>query len=160
MRLRQITTDRKQFLPLLLLGDEQQSMLDRYLPQSDLFAGYDDDLKGVCAVLKLSDGIYELKNIAICPNARRKGYGRAMIEALFDHYRPDGRTMLAGTGDSPLTVPFYQSCGFVYSHRIPKLFIEHYDHPIIEAGRRLTDMLYFKRDFKNSRNRFCLQKKC
>lgn len=81
-----------------------------------------------------------------------------MIEALFDHYRPDGRTMLAGTGDSPLTVPFYQSCGFVYSHRIPNFFIEHYDHPIIEAGRRLTDMLYFKRDFKNSRNRFCLRK--
>ena len=43
------------------------------------------------------------------------------------------------------SVPFYQD--FVYSHRIPKFFIEHYDHPIIEAGRQLTDMLYFKRDF-------------
>lgn len=51
-----------------------------------------------------------------------------------------------GTGDSPLTVPFYEKCGFVRSHRIPNFFTEHYDHPIYEAGVQLVDMVYLRRN--------------
>ena len=54
-----------------------------------------------------------------------------------------GRRLLAGTGDSPLTVPFYEACGFREDHRIPNFFTESYDHPIYEAGRRLVDMVVF-----------------
>ena len=54
-----------------------------------------------------------------------------------------GRRLLAGTGDSPLTVPFYQACGFREDHRIPNFFTGNYDHPIYEAGRLLTDMVVF-----------------
>jgi hypothetical protein len=57
-----------------------------------------------------------------------------------------GKRLLAGTGDSPLTVPFYEVCGFRESHRIPNFFTENYDHPIFEAGRRLTDMVVFVRE--------------
>ena len=38
----QVTEDKKRYLPLLLLADEQESMIDRYLEQGDLFALYDD----------------------------------------------------------------------------------------------------------------------
>ena len=47
-----------------------------------------------------------------------------------------------GTGDSPLTLPFYRSCGFRESHRVKNFFTTHYDHPIFEAGRQLVDMVY------------------
>jgi len=53
--------------------------------------------------------------------------------------------MLVGTGDSPLTVPFYQKCGFTEHHRVKNFFTDNYDHPIFEAGIQLVDMVYLSR---------------
>ncbi len=50
-----------------------------------------------------------------------------------------------GTGDSPLTIPFYKKCGFTYSHKIENFFIDYYDHPIFEMGVQLKDMIYLQR---------------
>lgn len=50
MRIEKITTDKKRFLELLLLGDEQEDMIDRYLERGDLFALFDPDLKSLCVV--------------------------------------------------------------------------------------------------------------
>ena len=50
-----------------------------------------------------------------------------------------------GTGDSPLTIPFYEKCGFVRSHIIPNFFTDNYDHPIYEDGVQLVDMVYLQR---------------
>ena len=51
MEIKQICENKKQFLELLLLADEQESMIDRYLERGELFALYDDgDLKSVCVV--------------------------------------------------------------------------------------------------------------
>ena len=54
--------------------------------------------------------------------------------------------MYVGTGDSPLTLPFYEKCGFKESHRVKDFFIENYDNPIYECGKQLTDMIYLKKD--------------
>ena len=69
-----------------------------------------------------------------------------VIQYLFGHYAGRCRTMLVGTGDSPLAIPFYENCGFTYSHRIPDFFTDNYDHPIYEAGKQLKDMVYLKRN--------------
>ena len=122
-------------------------MIDRYLERGELYALYDNsELVSVCVITQEGEGIYEIKNIATYPQYQRKGYGRQLIHFLFEHYRRKCHTMLVGTGESPLTVPFYESCGFTYSHRIPHFFTDHYDHPIIEAGKLLTDMVYFKKE--------------
>ena len=143
-----ITQNKKRYLDLLLLADEQESMIDRYLERGELYALYDNsELVSVCVITQEGEGIYEIKNIATYPQYQRKGYGRQLIHFLFEHYRRKCHTMLVGTGESPLTVPFYESCGFTYSHRIPHFFTDHYDHPIIEAGKLLTDMVYFKKEF-------------
>ncbi len=47
MKIEKINENKKQFLDLLLLADEQENMIDRCLPNGDLFALYDDDLKSV-----------------------------------------------------------------------------------------------------------------
>ena len=140
-----ITEDKKRFLSLLLLGDEQESMIDRYLERGDLYALYDPELKAVCVVTNEGPGVFELKNLAVDPCAQRKGYGRTMINRICGHYAPLGHTLLVGTGDSPLTVPFYLACGFTESHRVPDFFTKYYDHPIFEGGLQLTDMVYLKR---------------
>ena len=41
---------REQYLQLLLLADEQESMIDRYLERGTMFVLLDDGVKGVCVV--------------------------------------------------------------------------------------------------------------
>ena len=132
---------------MLLLGDEQEDMIERYLDRGTLWTLVDGGvLQAVCVVTEEGGGDFEIKNLAVAPESQRQGYGRAMVEEVARRCRGRGRRLLAGTGDSPLTVPFYEACGFRESHRVRDFFTENYDHPIYEAGRRLTDMVIFVRD--------------
>ena len=142
MEFQTISDSKRRFLPLLLLGDEQEDMIERYLDRGTLWALYDGGvLRCVCVVTEEGGGDFEIKNLAVAPESQRRGYGRAMVEHVARQCR--GRRLLAGTGDSPLTVPFYQACGFREDHRIPNFFTGNYDHPIYEVGRLLTDMVVF-----------------
>ncbi len=145
MRIEKIASEKKRFLDLLLLADEQEDMIDKYLEEGDLFALYDGDLKSVCVVVRVDDETCELKNIATYAKHQGKGYGRALIAFIAGHYRNDYRAMLVGTGDSPAILSFYESCGFLRSHRVKNFFTDNYDHPIFEAGEQLVDMVYLKK---------------
>lgn len=139
-----ILKNKKEFLELLLLADEQESMIDHYLERGEMFALYDGDLKASCVVTDEGDGVYEIKNIATYPHYQRKGYGRKLIEFVLEHYKDRYRTLLVGTGDCDSTLSFYERCGFTYSHRIPNFFTDNYDHPMYEDGKQLKDMIYLK----------------
>lgn len=108
MIIKQITDNKKQFLDLLLLGDEQESMIDRYLESGDLFALYDDGLKAVCVVTKEDRATCELKNIAVYEQFQRQGYGNALIKYISDFYKGKYKTMLVGTGEIPSILSFYK----------------------------------------------------
>ena len=145
MDIRRIESGKRDFLPLLLLGDEQEDMIDRYLDRGTLLALYDGGLRAVCVVTKEAPGVFEIKNLAVEPAFQRQGYGRAMVRHVAGACRTAGGTrLLVGTGDSPLTVPFYLACGFTPSHRVENFFLDHYDHPIFEGGVELRDMVYFR----------------
>ena len=97
MRIDRITDNKKRFLDLLLLADEQEDMIDKYLPVGDLFALYDrelrsvddlrnddslrivddlsnvDDLRSVCVVVPVDSETCELKNLATNPQYQGKG---------------------------------------------------------------------------------------
>lgn len=140
-----VTEEKKRYLPLLLLGDEQESMIDRYLEEGALYIWKEgEETAGVCVATDQGNGVLELKNIAVDPRFQRRGIGRAMIEALAKRYRGSYRVLLAGTGEAPSTLGFYQHCGFTYSHRVKDFFLQ-YDHPIVEEGVQLKDMVYFQR---------------
>lgn len=144
MEFQTIFDNKRAFLPLLLLGDEQEDMIGRYLDRGTLWALYDGGaLRCVCVVTEEGGGDFEIKNLAVAPQSQRRGYGRAMVEHVARQCRGRGRRLLAGTGDSPLTAPFYERCGFQECGRVKDFFLEHYDHPIFEAGRQLVDMVYF-----------------
>ena len=64
VRIEKVNDNKKQFLDLLLLADEQENMIDKYLPGGNLFALYDDDFKSVCVVVPINSETCELKNIA------------------------------------------------------------------------------------------------
>lgn len=145
--IRQITTNKKALLDLLLLGDEQESMIDRYLDRGEMFALSNNDQRAIAvAVVTTEDrGVIELKNLAVNPAFQRRGYGRKMVDFICQHFRHRAHTILVGTGESQQTISFYESCGFSYSHRVADFFTFNYDHPIFGEGKLLRDMIYLKK---------------
>ena len=146
MEIRNIETNQKQYLPLLLLADEQEDMIDRYLERGVMYVLEDDGVKAECVVTDEGSGILELKNIAVAPDSQRKGYGKALVAFLIQTYRGQYQVLQVGTGDSPSTIPFYESCGFCRHHLVKNFFVDHYDHPIYECGVQLVDMVYLQRE--------------
>ena len=147
----QIFENKKDYLDLLLLADEQESMVDTYLEQGDMFVCMNPDPVGEIVVVELGDGVFEIKNLATAPQHHGKGYGRALIEFVMEHYKDRCSQMMVGTGDSPLTLPFYKKCGFREHHRIKNFYTDHYDHPIFEAGVQLVDMVCLSRECKEEK---------
>ena len=145
MNIRVIHKNKKRFLPLLLLADEQEDMIDRYLERGTMYVLEDGGVKAECVVTDEGGGILELKNLAVEPESQRKGYGKALIDFLVCKYKGRYSVLQVGTGNSPLTIPFYEKCGFVRSHRIKNFFTDNYDHPIYECGIQLIDMVYLQR---------------
>jgi len=141
-----INENKKDFLDLLLLADEQEDMIDKYLERGTLFALYDDDLKSTCVVTDEGNEIFEIQSLATYPQFQKRGYARCLIDHVCEYYKDKGTTMIVGTGDTPVIIPFYENSGFVLSHRIENYFIEHYHEPIIEDGVQLIDKVYLKRD--------------
>ena len=146
MRIEKITNNKKQYLDLLLLADEQEDMIDKYLESGDMFALYDDDLKTVCVVVAIDKETCELKNIATYNKYQGKGYAKALINFVSDYYKNNYKTMLVGTGETPSILSFYESCGFEKSYRVKNFFTDNYDHPIFEGDIQLIDMIYLKKD--------------
>lgn len=141
-----LTENKKQHLDLLLLADESESMIDRYLERGELFILDDNGVKAICVVTDEGNGVCELKNIAVTPESQRQGYGKRLIKYLLFYYSGNYNQMIAGTGDVPSSVGFYKSCGFEYSHRIENFFTDNYVHQMIEDGVLLKDMIYLKQE--------------
>lgn len=145
MNIAEVTKNKKEYLDLLLLADEQEDMVDRYLERGKMYVLDDDGIKCECVVTDEGNGVLEIKNIATVPEEQGKGYAKALIDFVVERYGKQYAILQVGTGDSPLTIPFYEKCGFVRSHVIPNFFTDHYDHPIFEGGVQLVDMVYLQR---------------
>lgn len=150
MQFKRILKNKKEYLDLLLLADEQESMIDRYLECGTMYILEDNGVKAECVVTDEGNGVLEIKNIAVAQDFHRMGYGKAMINFLLHHYIGEYSVLQVGTGDSPLTVPFYERCGFIRHHIIKNFFVENYDHLIFECGVQLTDMVVLQRQLISS----------
>lgn len=148
MEIREITANKKEYLPLLLLADEQENMIDCYLKRGTMFILDDNGVKAQCVVTDEGNGTLEIKSISVMPNCQRKGYGKALIEFIEQKFKDEYSVLQVGTGDSPLTVPFYKKCGFERAFIVKNFFTINYDHPIIEAGVVLSDMIYFQKKLR------------
>ena len=145
MTITEIKENKKQYLSLLLLADEQEDMVDRYIDKGTMYVFDDNGVKSECVITDEGNGIIEIKNIATVPEHQGKGYAKALIDFLVEEYGGEYAVLQVGTGDSPTTVPFYEKCGFVRSHSIPNFFTDNYDHPIFECGVQLVDMVYLQK---------------
>ena len=145
MKIIEVKENKKQYLDLLLLADEQEDMIDRYLDKGRMYVLDDNGIKCECVLMDEGNGTLEIKNIATAPQYQGKGYAKSLIDFIIEKYKREYTVLQVGTGDSPLTIPFYEKCGFVRSHIIPNFFIDNYNHIIYEGGVQLRDMVYLKR---------------
>ena len=146
MKITKITNNKKAYLPLLLLADEEEAMLDRYLERSTMYVLDDGGVKAECVVTDEGSGILEIKNLAVEPAYQKHGYGKALIDFIAARYKTTHRILQVGTGDSPSTVPFYEKCGFTRSHIVKNFFTDNYSRPIYDGGVLLKDMVYLRRE--------------
>ena len=144
MHIQPVTEHKNRYLDLLL-ADEQEDRIDRYLQRGEMFILTDPEVKAECVVTREGDGVYALKSIAVYPEAQRRGYGRALIDFALSRY-PDCQTLLVGTWNVPDVLRFYQRYGFREFQRVRNFFTDNYDHPIIDDGIQLQDMVYLRND--------------
>jgi hypothetical protein len=57
MKITEITENKKQYLNLLLLADEQEDMIDRYLMRGRMFILTDGIVKAECVVTDEGEGV-------------------------------------------------------------------------------------------------------
>lgn len=150
MKIIEVKSDKKRYIDLLILADEQENMIDRYLERGTMYVLDDDGIRAECVVTDETDGVLEIKNIATAPEHQGKGYGKMLIDFIVQQYAGLYSVLQVGTGDSPLTVPFYKRCGFRRSHVVKNFFTDNYDHPIYEGGVQLIDMVYLQRTMGRS----------
>ena len=144
-----ISENKKNYLPLLLLADEQEDMIDRYLESGTLFVEIVDDEPICVCVVTREESFCEIKNLATAPAHQKKGHARRMIAHVERNFCSDGETLTVGTGDSPLTIPFYEKCGFACTGILPNFFTDNYDHEIWEDGVLLRDMILLSKTVRH-----------
>ena len=142
-RIEKIEGDKKRFLDLLLDADPYEPMVDRYLDAGEMFVLYEDDVPVCEAVMQeREDGGMEIKNLATAPAFQRRGYARALVEAMARRYAGKSRCLYVGTSNPAV----YQAMGFEYAYTVPNFFLDHYPEPIIDQGEQCVDMIYLRRD--------------
>ena len=142
-----ITTGKKQYLPLLLLADPCEAMIDRYLETGDMHVIRTGNAV-VCeaVVIPISETACELKHLATDPQFQRQGHATRLLEALFKLYAARFQTLYVGT--TAAGAAFYARFGFVASHVVAGFFTDNYPEPVFVEGVRSVDMLYFKKELR------------
>lgn len=136
--------DRRAHLPLLLLADPCEDMIDRYLPYGDMFViERDGTIVGEAVVVPVSREVCELKSLAVDPAMQGKGLGSGLIRELFALFADRYASMAVGTSDDG--VAFYERLGFVRCGVRSRFFVDNYPEPIIENGRQCVDMQMLER---------------
>ena len=80
MKIYEVIDNKRDYMNLLFLADEQEDMIERYLDKGTMYVLEDDGIKGECVVTDEGNGVLEIKNIATLPQCHGKGYGRLLID--------------------------------------------------------------------------------
>lgn len=70
MTVTELKGDKKRYLDLLLLADEQEDMIDRYLDRGTMYVLDDGGVRAECVVTDEGGGIIEIKTSRCRPDIR------------------------------------------------------------------------------------------
>lgn len=145
--LEEITGEREDYLPYLLVADEDEAIVRSYMNDGELYAiRCGEHLAGVALLIEQSETIIELRNIAVEPEFQGKGIGKIALQMISESSRAKSYTqVVVGTANSSIdNIAFYQKAGF-RMEKIEKDFFSSYSVPIYENGIRAVDMIIFSR---------------
>lgn len=72
MKIIEITENKKQYLDLLLLADEQETMIDRYLYKGKMYVLDDNGIKCECVVTDEGNCVLEKKILQLFRNIKER----------------------------------------------------------------------------------------
>jgi len=137
--------DRSEPIPydLLLLADEEQAAIDRYIHQSDIYVvENNNEVTGVYALFPVDKETAEIKAIAVSESHQNRGIGKFMLRDA--ELRAGARgyiKLIIGTPSiAQKQLSIYQKAGFTLYETKKDFFIEYYSKPIYEDGVQLRDM--------------------
>ncbi|TYS19120.1 GNAT family N-acetyltransferase [Rossellomorea vietnamensis] len=129
------------------MADESEEAVRNYIVEGDLYAiHFEDVLAGVILFISVNDSTVELKNLAVIPEFRGRGIGKASIKEGLVIYKNQGKDrVIVGTANSSIdNIAFYQKAGF-RMYEIKRNFFFNYPEPIFEYGIRAMDMIMFEK---------------
>jgi ribosomal protein S18 acetylase RimI-like enzyme len=141
-------------VPVLLDADEGEARVRATLadPAHSSYAVLEGEALIGAATLRWEPEESEIVYIAVAPERRGQGVGKAIIALLLDEARRHGtRAVLVGTANSSLeNIAFYQKCGFRMDH-VRRDYFSYIQPPISEHGIPMRDMIVLRYDMSDMR---------
>ncbi|PCS01244.1 acetyltransferase [Lactococcus fujiensis JCM 16395] len=137
--------NKRDSLPILLVGDEEETSIMAYLELGRLFVLTKANVTiGALVITNSSDdNQIEIENLSIIPEYQKRGYGKYLLQYICQKY--SGKTIILGTDEVSGNIQFYQQAGFEIYKRRKNYFIEHYKRPLYEKGLQLIDKIYLRK---------------
>ena len=118
MKIIEVKENKKQYLDLLLLADEQEDMVDRYLDNGKMYVLDDNGVKCECVITDEENNILEIKNIAAVPEYQGKGYAKPAVQLILQEIRthyPNANIYLSVYAENHPAIALYRSFGFAFT---------------------------------------------
>ena len=143
-----VTADETESLvPFLRDADEDEARIRAALQDTanTNYVALVDNMVVGAATVHWEERESEIIYIAVAAGLRGRGYGKAIIEALFREMRQRGvQSLLVGTANSSLdNIAFYQKCGFRLDS-VRRDYFEYIQPPKMEHGIPVRDMLVMR----------------
>ena len=134
---------------LLLLADEEEDAIRKYIYNSSVYTLYykpQKDPIGVVAISRANESEIEIKNIGVLESFRNNGLGSLLINYVKEiAYKENYTDIIVGTADNGINQSrFYERNGFVKYAVKKNYFIDNYSRPIVDDGVLLKDMVMLK----------------
>lgn len=129
---------------LLLLADPSRENVQRCLEKGKIYVALlEDKIVGEYVLLKISDEIIELKNIAVDEKYQGQGIGKQLVLDAISRTKSNGfKRIEVGTGNSSLQqLDLYKKCGFKIFDTDKGFFTRNYEGEIVENGIKCVDMI-------------------
>jgi ribosomal protein S18 acetylase RimI-like enzyme len=141
--------DYETLLPILHDADEDDERIIRALHEEEnsaYLAWADGRVIGALVLCRAADHA-EIVYLAVPPELRGHGHGRAILAHLAQDMRASGMAyLLVGTANSSLdNIAFYQKCGF-RMHSVRRGYFDDLAQPAWENGIRIRDLLLLRLD--------------
>lgn len=144
------TTELEQLVNLLHDADEDDQVISKYATNPACTSYFAETSQNSTSPIGAATILWagpesEIIHIAIRPDLRGQGYGKALMSELLQEARRHGvPALLIGTDNTALdTIFFYQKCGFRIDHVRPDYF-NYIQPPAFNNGLQIRDMLVLR----------------